>query len=346
MDVRAALVWDRVPPLASDTPIPFSYWQIMINGIPVSSDLSTAVKEQSLAPPAEEYWKSKGKLDKTPATHVAWAELGTAMQESKLTRRHWVTKHCTKRCAVGRVMLRRKEWTHSKCPRCGQDNETTTHVLTCTFPDAKQLWEDSIANLGNWLKSIRTHPHIIDIVTSRLRQWHDGSDLSPFHTNVPGLAEAVQEQDSIGWEAAIEGRWANSWRELQLGYYQWKGRRNSGRRWLIAVIKRLWTIAWDLWDHRNKVRLEEEAATAKRRVQENISAQFLAGFRDLLPSEHKLLTSRPLRSRLADPLFRQQSWLRRIRACRKRGQELRFQRDRNRSRILLRQWLSQANASS
>lgn len=243
-------------------------------------------------------------------------------------------------------MLRRKEWTHSCCPRCGQTDETTTHVLQCKFPGATQVWNDAIANFASWLKSIHTHPHLITIITARLQQWHDGTDLTPFHSNIPGLTEAVQQQDSIGWEAAIEGRWSTKWLDIQKSYYQWKGRRNSGRRWLIAIIKRLWTTAWDLWDHRNRVRLEEELAVAKRRVQEAISAQYLAGFRDLLPSEHKLLLSRPLRLRLSDPLFRQQSWLRRIRACRKRGEALRFQRARDRSRLLLRNWLSQANTTS
>ena len=151
--------------------------------------------------------------------------------------------------------------------------------------------------------------------------------------------EAVHDQDRIGWGSAFEGRWASKWTDIQLSYYQWKGRRQSGKRWLVAVIKRLWDISWDLWNHRKNVRLAEEEAQAKNKARADIQAQFLAGTRDLLHGEFHLLTSRSLRDRLHDPLFRQQSWLRRIRGCRRRGALLRTQRTKARSHSLMQRWL-------
>jgi len=32
---------------------------------------------------------------------------------------------------------------------------------------------------------------------------------------------------------------------------QWR-RRKSTRRWTVELIKKLWNISWDMWDHRNE----------------------------------------------------------------------------------------------
>jgi hypothetical protein len=31
------------------------------------------------------------------------------------------------------------------------------------------------------------------------------------------------------------------------------GERKTGKRWISSLIKKLWEIAWDLWEHRNGV---------------------------------------------------------------------------------------------
>jgi hypothetical protein len=301
--------------------------------------LAERIREHCLAENAEIYWVRKEKVDRSPATHIAWTALGTAMAETKLTRQHWVVKHSTGRCGVGRRMKLRREWTHSRCPRCGQDNETTSHVLRCRFPEATTLWQESVANLGSWLKTTGTHPAIQEALILRLNQWHDGTDLSPFHSNVPWLNEAVREQDSIGWESAMEGRWSQHWINIQNAYFKWKGHRNSGRRWLIAIIKRLWTISWDMWDHRNRVRLAEEQAAARNRAREAITAQFFAGIQDLLLQDRHLILRHSITELHRAPLFRQMAWIRRIKGCRRIGESLRTQGHQTRSRNLLLQWL-------
>jgi len=34
--------------------------------------------------------------------------------------------------------------------------------------------------------------------------------------------------------------------------------RKTGKRWLTALIQKMWKVAWDLWEHRNGVRHEQE----------------------------------------------------------------------------------------
>jgi hypothetical protein len=51
-------------------------------------------------------------------------------------------------------------WDSSQCPRCKQDNETTTHILICPDNAADLKWRCRVTNLGIWLLEVDTHPAI------------------------------------------------------------------------------------------------------------------------------------------------------------------------------------------
>jgi hypothetical protein len=56
----------------------------------------------------------------------------------------------------------------------------------------------------------------------------------------------------------LEG-WASfEWSIAQQEYYKLIGSLKSGKRWMIALIKKLWLIAWDMWEHRNGILHEKE----------------------------------------------------------------------------------------
>jgi hypothetical protein len=72
------------------------------------------------------------------------------------------------------------------------------------------------------------------------------------------LQEVIEQQKSMGWNLMLEGWLAAKWELEQQAYYTLIKSRQSWNRWLIAIIKKLWQVAWDLWDHRNKVLHEKE----------------------------------------------------------------------------------------
>ena len=41
------------------------------------------------------------------------------------------------------------------------------------------------------------------------------------------------------------------WAKVQGDYYKWIGLKKTGRRWAVALIKKLWEVAWDKWECRN-----------------------------------------------------------------------------------------------
>lgn len=60
---------------------------------------------------------------------------------------------------------------------------------------------------------------------------------------------------------------SKEWAIIQQRYYQLLKSRRTGIRWTIALIKMLWDVAWELWEHRNEVLHEKENATSESALQ-------------------------------------------------------------------------------
>lgn len=86
-------------------------------------------------------------------------------------------------------------------------------------------------------------------ISSNLLLWYTGDDTSEQHSACP-------LQDSIGWNYVIEGWISVEWRLRQSQYFKANNKRNSVRRWVSALIIKIWEIAWDLWEHRNGIEHE------------------------------------------------------------------------------------------
>jgi hypothetical protein len=60
-------------------------------------------------------------------------------------------------------------------------------------------------------------------------------------------------QEYIGKRQFFEGWLHIGWERLQDGYYTNINSKRNGKRWMIAVITKLWEIAWDIWDFCNEI---------------------------------------------------------------------------------------------
>jgi hypothetical protein len=67
------------------------------------------------------------------------------------------------------------------------------------------------------------------------------------------LQDAQDAQDDIGWDSFMFGNIYVLWQEIQAQYFQEIGKQNSGLRWTSALIHNICQVAWDQWEHRNKI---------------------------------------------------------------------------------------------
>jgi len=58
-------------------------------------------------------------------------------------------------------------------------------------------------------------------------------------------------QDKLGWTAMLEGVLTTQWQEQQDTFWQWIKSWWSANRWAAELIKKLWAISWDMWQHQN-----------------------------------------------------------------------------------------------
>ena len=166
--------------------------------------------------------------------------------------RRCISKLSTGNCAVGKIMQHRKEWTHSKCPRCGEDNEGVQHVLQC--PGAQAQWEKSMAKLKKWMEENHSAPAIITTVLAHLKSWHDNRPCT--RSNIQ-TARAVLQQNEMGWFQFLLGRHSKEFAAIQANHLRFERIKRNSKRWAIAMVRKCFEIVWDMWDHRNKVMTQE-----------------------------------------------------------------------------------------
>jgi len=67
-----------------------------------------------------------------------------------------------------------------------------------------------------------------------------------------GNKSFAENQQWIGWDRMMDGWLLRSWRDHQEKIWKCVKSRKSSLQWTTSLIKKLWEVSWDMWDHRNK----------------------------------------------------------------------------------------------
>jgi hypothetical protein len=215
----------------------------------ITSDLPITIYDLVHASSAKEYWRQKDNLTSEAIESVNWESIDKAMKETKRSRIAFVSKHTCGMRGVGKFMKCWKLRKTSDYPRCGE-HEDAQHVWKCQGPGVQDIWEKSLEKLDNWFNIMQTDPDIQHCILTYLRSWKDGSQ--PETTYYVVTEELLKHQVEIGWRQIFEGWLSREWTNAQQAYYHVTKSRQTGKCWTIALIKKLWEIAWDLWEHRNR----------------------------------------------------------------------------------------------
>ena len=151
-------------------------------------------------------------------------------------------------------MKRYKYWTKASCPReCGR-NEDQWHTISCRKADTE--WEELIEIFAQWSASTQGPPSLPYVFEEGLCAWRERRSPDFSSPMIPAdVCRAADDQTRIGWKHALHGRVSNKWTGCCNKHFISKGSRKSGRRHMEAIIRKLWDVAWDMWDHRNHVYL-------------------------------------------------------------------------------------------
>jgi len=191
------------------------------------------------------YWETQRDLTEEIWNHINWESIGQAMQEVPVNRQHWVSKYVSGHFATGWNIHKWKFRTATQCPRCPKPVEDKCHILECPNPSAHELWGKSLKQPEDWLKSEGTERSIQEQLMHGLWTW-----TTPKHL-LTTPESPLKGQEWIRKHYMWDGSLSIEWRQQQEQLWKQVRSRKSSWQWMSEIIKKLWNIAWDMWEQRN-----------------------------------------------------------------------------------------------
>jgi len=214
MDERAEAVYTLITKESVNDFQDGNIWPITVNGRLIVCNFREEVRKATVGAELLVLWHKTGKTGESTQA-IAWDSFELAMKDVPKKRQRWIVKQTSGRCAVGIEMKRRRQWPHSKCPRCDEPVETAMHILQCTGEGTEEVWESAIKDLHKWMAEHYTNNAVADLICISMSSWRDGNRINYLGSNLKDLRQAFAEQNEIGWGAAMEGRWATLWIQIQ-----------------------------------------------------------------------------------------------------------------------------------
>jgi len=203
-------------------------------------------------------------------------------------------------CGMGKYMKLWKQKVSDACPQCGEP-EDASHVWVCNQKGSSVVWDNAILRLREWLESVRTDPDLVETILLNLCLWREGHSSCPPSNNT---LLAFNQQSDIGWQLFLEGCLSFEWAALQEEYYKFISSRRTGKCWAISLLKKLWQIAWELWDHRNEVLHHQENISQQHegdQLNRSLRQLYSSAYPQLMSSKNRYLLQIPLVSLIKKP---------------------------------------------
>ena len=292
-------------------------WSFSVNGEHHSCLNQAQIYEHATAFAAEEYWTEKFKW--THQIFVDWDLVGEALKSLSIPKKRRTVKWATGHLGVGIKLKLWKFQTHSNCPLCDREDEDALHVIQCQDRRARKRWRNALKHLREWCQSKGTHPGLTDVIISYLRSWQS---QSPFRdVDDITIHRIVVRQSKIGWHAFFAGIHDPLWAETQHQYFLWQKKRNTGRRWNIELIKKLWEVSWDMWEHRNRIlhnTVTPEGQRSLTLLNQDIQEELDTGYAEILSSDQYRFTEKINILLASTDVLVKQRWLASVSLARER----------------------------
>lgn len=342
MDLAAKEFWSRTYPVEEEQRNMSIFGEVgslWIRGRKVVQDLKKQVIEFLGSIASVPQWEKTFNWSKGLGQSVNWKFFGKALKSVPASRRLWVTKTASGFFASGKMMKLRRERPDAACPRCLFDPEDRLHILQCNHPEALVLWNHSMKKLEEHLESVDTDTIVAKTICWKLQELRNENPHSPLSAQYPSAFRAAfQAQDELGWEAFIFGFWTSHWESIQQAYLVSLNSKVSVKRWATSIIKKLWDVAWDMWDQRNKYLHDKEFGRMVVVLNQEIETLYSSGATSV-PADDQGLFRTPLPELLSSPVALRQLWVSRVQAAITRASRIRpaFYQERSSLRAWLRQ---------
>ena len=111
-----------------------------------------------------------------------------------------------------------------------------------------------MTKLKEYLDHTHTCPDLALLVIKIIDNWKRKTPINLEEGELfDGIRDLFNAQKNMGWRLFLDGCLTYQWAIIQQKYYVWKGYRTTGEKWASGLIRKLWDIQWDAWQHRNSM---------------------------------------------------------------------------------------------
>ena len=305
--------------------LPFEHCEVWVNTaeegtIKVYSELTKSLRRIIHTKSIRTYWEKKGKFPRGGARRVDWKLKQKSHKGFSKGLNRWLCKHCTGFCGVGKKLKEYNFQSHSDCPRCGRAQESAAHVIRCRQSEACDLWDDQLNKLYAWMIASEIQPDMAQSIKDNLLAWKYGFEAPQEYPTNQILTQAIRAQHRIGWQQFLEGFWSVHWQECQTAHLQEIKSQKSAALWMSKTQRKIWMIAWELWQDRNNCLHNKNKSThptVQNAMKSEITAQWAEGL-STLPARYSHLFQGTLEAKLKTDSYHQRIWLHTVWAARHR----------------------------
>jgi hypothetical protein len=173
-------------------------------------------------------------------------------------------------------------------------------------------------------ESIRTHPELRQILINAIEHWltwndedQDYQHTIANHTSTsPQMVRLVTQQNAIGWDQILLGRFSIMWSAIQDDYYattinNTESRRRSGEQWQQAIISEVWSQWFLLWELRNKDQHGSNESTRQRIEREEVERTLreLYDLKEQMEPSVQQVLCQDITDHFNKPLWYNKNWL-------------------------------------
>jgi len=198
------------------------------------------------------------------------------------------------------------------CLSCGHPSETMHHLHHCPS-QSRARWQAQIQQRFRKTTSDRhTHPELQMVLLVGLQSTIEDHD-PPSHLNhPPRFKSAIEDQNAIGWDQFLKGRWSKQWRLLhEQSHVTPTDSKILTKHWPPELLAGLWDSWYQMWEERNKDRHGHDAKTraAAQRTQATREVELLYDWQPLLHEQHQYLFHEPLATLLDKATYQLLHWI-------------------------------------
>ena len=243
---------------------------------PVTSKLKRTLRRMIKSPPLQDYILKKITWWTPTIFHmVDWEAHARAISSSSLPDR-FVTKFIHDLLPTGKRVHRYKPFYDHRCPSCYREYEDHFHCFTCEHEDRIKWRPPLLKDVRDFCRRTFVSNDLTTLLIDGIESYFTDSHLEYPPRFPDHLYLLISEQEDIGWDQLILGRFSLKWRKCHQDDLCRRGieptRHNSGLQWVSALLQIIWRHFHGEWLTRNQARHGVDAAEqAIKQRQQNIA---------------------------------------------------------------------------